>query len=98
MTLTASGMTSFPIPSPGIIAIRFFRLTAGKATYQARVMPESVLSRSGQRAAAPKRCLTGISDLSVSLTDKRIFGKGQPDLFLIAAGRFARGSCLLGTM
>src|SRR5437899_944567 len=32
MTLTASGITSRPMPSPGIMAMRFFWLTAGKGT------------------------------------------------------------------
>ena len=42
MTLTASGMTSFPIPSPGMMAIRFFWLTEGKVTQTARELPAGV--------------------------------------------------------
>ena len=86
MTLTASGTTSFPMPSPGIIAIRFFRLTAGKVTQSVRELPGSVCSRRAapESAENSSKSIARIACSSTGLVRHRRAQKA-PDWHLLSS-------------
>jgi hypothetical protein len=89
--LTASGMTSFPMPSPGITAILFFELTRKKVT-QAAIAWRVRLGCLARRAREVSDWPSG---LGVGLNGWWSLGN-RKTLLVVAAAGLGKGSCLLG--